>query len=120
MESGDIWDSQLLAIMSAGALGAACGGALGAWLARAPFWKGPVILAVAWMVSSLVVSLLAVFFGTEETVNSIVGTVSFLVVAGLCASMLKVPRRATAMVILGGLLGALLFGYLFIFAVHPR
>lgn len=107
-----------MGIIVAGAIGAACGGALGAKLVRASFWKGPVILALAWLLSSIIVSLLAVLFAASDVVASIVGTLSFIIVAGLCGHVLKISGRATANVILGGFLGAVLFGFILVYVIQ--
>ncbi|MFT4184724.1 MAG: hypothetical protein QM636_22710 [Rhizobium sp.] len=119
MEAAELTDGLPIAIVAAGAIGAVCGGALGARLAQASFWKGPIILAVAWLVSSIIVSLLAVLFATSDAVSSIVGTISFIIVAGLCGRLLKVGGRAIANIILGGFLGALLFGFGLIYVIYP-
>lgn len=118
MEAAGSSDGLATAIIVAGAIGAACGGALGARLMQASFWKGPIILAVAWLLSSIIVSLLAVLFAASDVVASIVGTVSFIIVAGLCGRLLKTTRRATANVILGGFLGALLFAVILFYVIN--
>ncbi|MBB3607392.1 hypothetical protein [Rhizobium sp. BK602] len=118
MEAAGLTDAPSLVILVAGAVGGACGGALGARLAQASFWKGPVILALAWLISSIVVSLLAVLFAISDTVASIVGTVSFILVAGLCGRLLKISGRAIANIILGGFLGAMLFAFILVYALY--
>jgi uncharacterized membrane protein YoaK (UPF0700 family) len=120
METAGLADGLPIAIIAAGAIGAACGGALGARLAHISFWKGPVILALAWLLSSIIVSLLEVLFAISDTVASIVGTVSFIIVAGLCGRFLKVNGRAIANVILGGFLGAVLFGFILIYVIYRQ
>lgn len=118
METTGLTDGLTIAIMLAGAIGAACGGALGARLAQASIWKGPLILVVAWILSSILVSLLAALFAVSDTVASIVGTVSFIIVAGLCGRLLKISGRAVANVILGGFLCAALFGVVVVYVIY--
>ncbi|NLR96572.1 hypothetical protein HGP17_06970 [Rhizobium sp. P38BS-XIX] len=118
METAGVSDSLPIAIIIAGAIGAACGGMLGARLARASFWKGPIVLAVAWIISSIIVSLLAAGLSISDIVASIIGTLSFIIVAGICGRLLKIGARVTANIILGGFLGAVLFSVVLVYATH--
>ncbi|SCB25040.1 hypothetical protein [Rhizobium multihospitium] len=117
MDAVGVSDGLPAIIILAGAIGAACGGMLGARLARASFWKGPVVLAVAWLVSSIIVSLLAAGLSISDTTASIIGTVAFIVVAGLCGRLLKLGARVIANIILGGLLGAVLLSIVLVYVI---